>query len=802
MLKKASLLGFAICCCLNANAQRQCAFTLTGIITSTEGEALSGATVVLDSGATATITDAHGHYRFQKLCSRTYAVRVQFVGFEPMQTKIAIAQNATHDFALKADVSMLQEVVVRAHQPLTEHVNNVAILNARQLLQQAGKSLGETLKEIPGVNTIQAGPGIFKPVIHGVHSQRILILNHGIRHEGQQWGAEHAPEIDPFVASSLVVIKDANAIKYGTDALGGVILINPPDLPEKAGLSGKLVSVAQSNGRVATLSGSLEGGIKSHEGWGWRVQGTAKSAGDFHAADYSLTNTGLREYNFSGAVGLHKESFGVEVFYSRFQTELGILRGTATSSIEDLAIAMERDVPNFTTSFSRSVSEPRQAVVHNLVKLNAHTERGNSEYRLQYGFQSNARQEFDLRKGALAKTPALDLQLQTHTLEAEWEHEDDSGRTLCLGVNAMAQDNVNIFGTMQVPFIPNFVNYSGGVFAVGQKIIQQWKLDLGVRYDYRFYRVKGFDYKNVFYQDNLHFGNVSATAGATWRMPSGNRWDFNISTAWRPLHVAELYSSGVHQSAVGIEYGLLLDAETNEVQPFSGADVRPEQALKFISTYQWEREKVHFFLTGYANRIGNYVYLKPSGITENVRGALPFFRYAQTHVLMVGADVSFAVDFSPTWKGTATAALLRAKNLTSTGELPFIVPNRFDVGLRWAQRADSKYSLYAETKLRYVARQHFQPRIITPRQFLEASKQGVDLLENDNRNLDFAPAPDGYFLVSASAGGALKIGQKRLEMGFSVTNALDASYREYTNRFRYFADDLGRNFSISIQYHF
>ncbi|MFM9075334.1 MAG: TonB-dependent receptor, partial [Bacteroidota bacterium] len=69
------------------------------------------------------------------------------------------------------------------------------------------------------------------PVIHGVHSQRILILNHGVRQEGQQWGAEHAPEIDPLIASDIQVIKDASAIRYGVDAIGGVVVVNPPALP-------------------------------------------------------------------------------------------------------------------------------------------------------------------------------------------------------------------------------------------------------------------------------------------------------------------------------------------------------------------------------------------------------------------------------------------------------------------------------------------------------------------------------------------------------------------------------------------
>jgi iron complex outermembrane receptor protein len=48
-----------------------------------------------------------------------------------------------------------------------------------------------------------------------MHSNRVLILNNGIRQEGQQWGSEHAPEIDPFMAQKLTVIKGAAGVRYG-----------------------------------------------------------------------------------------------------------------------------------------------------------------------------------------------------------------------------------------------------------------------------------------------------------------------------------------------------------------------------------------------------------------------------------------------------------------------------------------------------------------------------------------------------------------------------------------------------------
>ena len=492
-----------------------------------------GATITLSQNQEGTITDASGNFHFDKLCKGTYRVKVQYLGYENLEFEIPIDGAVTKIIHLNEDVQQLQEVVVEDELQHTEHSHNLATLNAKQLAESAGKTLGESLKEIPGVNSIQTGPGIFKPVIHGVHSQRVLILNHGIRQEGQQWGAEHAPEIDPFIASDVSVIKDASSIKYGTDAIGGVIVVNPALLPETAGIGGTLNMIGQSNGRSGTFSGMMEGGIKNHDGWGWRAQGTAKRSGDFHAPSYMLTNTGIKELNFSAATGYHNQQFGFEVFFSHFNTELGILKGTSIGSPEDLEEAMERSTPLYTSSFSYDIGEPRQEVQHNLFKLSGHVKTKRGEWKLQYGFQNNQRKEFDLRIGDLSNTPELNLRLNTHTIETEWETVKSEKWSIAAGATGIYQQNRTVYGTQRVPFIPDFNNISAGAFGVTKVYLNQWTIDAGVRYDYRYYSVAGYDYKNSLFRSTLQFNNFSATAGATVGIKEKGTLNLNISSAWR-----------------------------------------------------------------------------------------------------------------------------------------------------------------------------------------------------------------------------------------------------------------------------
>ena len=800
LLSQRAILFFFCACGYAAGwAQDACHYRLSGKVVNDTGEILPGATVLLLPDSVHAITDGQGLFTIGGLCAGAYRLMVQSVGSQAQQVDITLAGDADRIITLQPEAKQLQEVVVQDKLLNVEHVQNYAVLSQKQLEESAGKSLGETLREIPGVNTIQAGPGIFKPVIHGVHSQRILILNHGIRQEGQQWGAEHAPEIDPFTASQIVVIKDASAIRYGTDALGGVVVVNPAPLPEQAGLGGSVNTVVQSNGRSGTLSGMLEGGISRHDGWGWRVQGTVKRAGDYHTPDYQLTNTGVRELNFSGAAGYHKEALGVDVFFSHFQTELGILRGTAITSGEDLEHAMEREPPQYTTGFSYDISQPRQEVGHNLFKVNGHVDRPGGVWRFQYGFQNNSRREFDIRRGSLLSTPAIDLKLNTHTLEAEWESGKSERRTTCIGITGMLQNNDNIPGTQVIPFIPNYTNQSAGVFVINKLYVKRWTIDVGGRYDYKHYSVSGRDYKNQLYQAPASFQNPSATAGATLQLPRQQTLNINLSSAWRPPHVAELYSMGTHQGVAMIEYGMLLNDSTNEIMNIHDTRVKSEQAVKLVTTYARSWDHLQVEASVYANSIFNYIYLRPMGVTQDTRGIFPYARYTQTDALFLGSDLSAIWKATDHLTITPKVSLIRAADVRHDDYLPYIPSNRYEVAARY--EALPRFWLkgfFVEAKLRYVDRQRRAPRVVTPREILDAYAENVDLFKNDTRNFDYMASPSAYMLANLATGFAYTGDKVRYDFRLSAENLLNTSYREYTNRFRYYADELGRNFIFSI----
>jgi iron complex outermembrane receptor protein len=164
------------------------------------------------------------------------------------------------------------------------------------------------------------------------------------------------------------------------------------------------------------------------------------------------------------------------------------------------------------------------------------------------------------------------------------------------------------------------------------------------------------------------------------------------------------------------------------------------------------------------------------------------------------------VDVAVIWKLTdhfslaPKASLLRATDERKNDYLVFIPPNRYELTLRYEKVKVAGFeNFYFETGYRYIDKQHRAPRTIMPQTFLDAAKTGTDPLQGSDDNFDFMNAPSAYGLLHASIGVALKGEKTRYDFRVASENVLNSTYREYTNRFRYFADEIGRNFILSAK---
>ncbi|MGV3585697.1 MAG: TonB-dependent receptor [Adhaeribacter sp.] len=789
MVIKYFLIGLLLLSRLPAAAQnilpasKSCGLTLAGkILNQHQDEPLPAATIVLEELNQAIQTDMAGNYHFHDLCPAVYHIKISYVGFNPIRQEIRLHAATIRNFKLHPVATSLGTVQISGQRVPPPPTQSTSSLTGEALENTRGESLGKALEQLAGVTTLNTGPSISKPVIHGLHSNRVLLLNNGVRQEGQQWGTEHAPEIDPNIAASLTVIKGAAGVRYGSDAVGGVVLVEPAPLRDSAGTDAAINLVGMSNNRMGNIGATVNHNFARLPALSLRLQGTLKKGGNAQAPDYYLKNTGFTEQNFSATVGYRQEKYGLELFYSQFNTQLGILSAAHIGNLTDLQGAIESPVPLETSRFSYKINRPYQQVNHDLVKLSGYFKAGEAgKFTWISSFQDNKRAEYDKhlpRNNDLAaqNRPEINLQLRTFYNELIWEHQPYKNLTGSVGISGMVQQN-KYQGRF---FIPNYLNYTGGIFWLERWRKAKWQLEAGTRYDYRLLDVVLYE-NRVRTEPRFTYHNFSGTLGGIYELNHHVSFSLNAGTAFRSPTVNELFSNGLHHGTASIEIG--------------DRNLKPEKAYNVVATATYESEqKLNGELSFYQNYIQDYIFLAPVfPATLTVRGAFPTFRYSQTNATFKGVDLNINYALTNAFSLNTKASLVRAYNVKAKDYLILIPPDRFDAHLRYSPGKPKK--AFFQVGGLWVRRQDRVPDNPVSNSEPEEDNQTNFIPVNG----DYKVPPPGYFLVQASLGTTFMAGKQPIEISLTGNNLTNTAYRDYLNRFRYFADEMGRNVVLRVR---
>lgn len=717
--------------------------------------------------------DTQGDFSFSRLCEGNYQLIVSGQGFGQLDTVLAVRGPVSLHFSMLPEGRQIDEVIVLADPVKKQEVQTLqrSEISGQDLDKLRGASLGEALKTITGVTTIQTGPSISKPMIHGMYGNRILILNNGVRLEGQNWGSEHAPEIDPFIATKLSVIKGPASIRYGMDAVSGVVLVDPKDLPKIRSVKGEVNLVGATNGRSGTGSGQLEGAFgKKLSGLSWRVQGTVKESGSYKTPTYYLTNSAVRENNYSAALGYHKGRFGANLFFSGFNSKIGIYAGSNVGNLDDLLFLFNSPQPIVESKFSYDIQRGYQAVSHQTFKAQGHylfKKAGKLTY--TYARQENKRSEYgeDLSYNQAivdANIPDAYFQLITNTSDLILEHRAIGNFSGSIGASYITQGNV-YKGLDYRALIPNFRNYAGGIFLLEKWQKNKWLVEGGIRYDYKWMRT----YTEDFTTQQLHsadysWQNLSGSLGVLYSFSDELKWNTSVSTGWRPPAPIELFANGIHQSAASYEIG--------------DSTLKAERSVNAQSYLNFSYRRFKAEIGGYYTVTDNFIYLSPrSQPVVTIAGTYPAFEYKQGAVFYTGLDAQLDFEFVKNLHFTSKTTLIYAYNKTIHDYLIYTPANRFENGL--------SYSLKTLLKLRDF--------------YVEGSALAVARQTHVPPNTDYVASPAGYVLLNAGFGFSVPVGGELIGISFSANNILNTVYRDYLNRFRYYSNDLGRNFTLRVK---
>jgi len=750
------------------------------VVSEVSQEPLIGAVVRCEGVSNPSVTDIDGRCVVKlKRASDRMKLTVSYVGYKAVTKVVSIPDSRMITLQLKDDSKQLDNVTVTALKRHTSVLQQSSAISQEALEKGGATSLAKLLETIPGVSSISTGNTIAKPVIQGMHSSRILLMNNGVRLESQSWGADHAPELDYTGSSMVEVVKGAECIRYGFGAMGGVVLLNDAPLPyenKKIKVNGNVNMGYDTNARGFSGSGTIETGYKQ---FGLRLHGMYTKGGDYRTADYVLNNTGYNTISFSALAGWQGKKLTATLFSSIYYQRSGIYYASKISDLSQLIKRFEygRPDPETVKPFSYEIKPPFQQSQHVTLKGELKWELNpNHHLNFTLSFQENLRQEFENRKKTQwSWIPMQDLMLKTYKFDVLWQAKWKLWKmTTDAGLSNTYQTNFNYPGTKQPAFVPNFAALSMGGYFLHKAEFGKLQCALGMRYDFRVLSVNGYSSLSnyTYYDDFKLYSNFTMSLATHYQF--NDKWDAraNIGWSWRPPDINELYAIGLQDGSYWV---------------VGNKNLASERGYKLVLGTKYRNTWFSIEPSFFFQRINSYIYdhigTGKDRFHNHPSGKYPKFIYDQDDVKLYGGDIEATVKPLQGLTFVGKGEWMFARNLTHNDWLPFMPSDRYGLSATYDLPLTKNHKYHSSLSLSgiYVTKQtRFDP------------------------DKDLVPdSPPAYFLLNGTAEFRIGLPQNR-ELKFMIVgdNILNALYKEYTDRFRYYAHERGANFSLRTLFKF
>lgn len=759
----------------------RCTATVDGhVVDRKSHDPVAGASVSTGNDLLAT-TDDSGRFSLHEVCAGALELAFDRADYVVDRRTLTIGTTAV-SFEIEL-VQQSEVIVVEDKAPDAIDMRSATTLTGAALEKSRGKGLSEALADVPGVSQLRSASGMGKPIVRGQFGRRLLLLVDGIRHRSQDWGLDHAPEIDPFVAGKLVVVRGASGVRYGPDAIGGAVLVEPPDLLRVPGSAGEVHLIGISNGRGGALAGRVQFAPDAAPGLAVEVEGSLKRLAAARTPDYALDNTGVSEWNVGATVGYRHTGIDAKLTYLRYQAEIGVCTCLQIESRDDFYAQIERDRPLGSELYEADfeIQRPKQAVSHDLAIARARRDIERlGTVQATYSFQFDHRREYDIVRDSVTG-PQFNFKLMTNELELLLEHNP-----IHISDHLHLRGTAGVVGGAQrhrydgLPLVPDYSGWGVGAYAIERLIAHDVEVEAGVRYDLlsRTANIERNDFLRLVRSGQLamdacgtigsqidcasRYHTVSASAGGLYRITDDWSAKLDVSTASRPPNPDEQYLNGA--------------APTFPVLGLGKPDLDPETTYSASITTAVASDHVTGEVSAYANKIDDYIYFAPAIddagapiFDVTIRGAFPRFVTRPVDAVFYGVDAGVAVAPLSVLELGAQASLVRARNTSDDTPLVFIPPDR----LRGTITA--KPPSFGGVRNGFVTLSGTYVR----------RQRSFDLAA------DFATPPAPYFLLGAEAGGEMKVGAQLVKLALTGSNLLNTRYRDYTSLLRYFADQPG-----------
>ena len=659
----------------------------------------------------------------------------------------------------------LDEVVLSLpfNQTLGKSVIKVDKINFNDLNPILQQYISKSISKLPGVSILSTGPGVSKPSIRGLSYDRVVVYSQGVRLENQQWGDEHGIGVSTSGINSIEVIKGPSYVLYGSDAMGGVLYVEP----ERYSSDFSVDYMGLYNSNYNGITNNL--GLKGSSGkFSYIARANMVDNQSFSTPDGEVENTWFKENDVQAGLKYETEKFSSDLRLTMNFSELGLPHMEEGHDDHDDHDEEGHDDHEDHDEEGHDDHEDHedhyQELSHTtLTWVNTFDLGNDHQLNVTLGRQLNDRKEFggheeeeghddhdeeghddhDGHEGHEEGEAELDMELSTNTLDVSLVMPQSDNLNLTIGTNFLSQENKN-FGHEEL--IPDAEKKDFGLYALGQITMENGAALLGVRYDNRSISSD---------MGSSDFSNFNGSVGIK-RDFENSTLRFNIGSGYRAPNLVELFADGVHHGTFRYERGNLNLVAEKSFQTDISFDINNDDS------------SVSFDL--FYNDISDYIYISPS---SDIEDGFAVYDYMQQDSELYGGEISFAKKTGFDWLSYNTSLEYIFAESADGEALPFISPLTFNQVFNID--ISSNYSFEID--------------------FLAKAKQGrVSMFEEET---------DGYSVLNLSGNWMTSFLDNDLNIFWSISNVFDKEYYDHLSRFKTAGiEEMGRNISVGLKYNF
>ena len=804
-MKKTTATSAAVFMALTA--QVAAATTIKGKVTNEAGKAVVGAEVRIEGSKQVTFTDAQGNYEFTGVQVPHVHLHVYSPDYVHGDNDLGdISSDQVADFVL-TPVS-IENIVVTASvlgSSVLESVTPVSVIDEYKLRKIQAETLGETLKNTPGVHSTYFGPVASSPVIRGNDGPRVKIVQNGLDvSDVSRIGPDHNVAANSTSATQVEVLRGPATLQYGSGAIGGVVNVVDNRIPSEVpvGIEGDVEAnyATVNDGKFGRFN--LTGGqnnIAFHvDGFKRKtdnadIPGYASVTPDDDEQPGTLESSAMDTTNITAGLSMVDEEgyFGFSV--EKLDNFYGV-PGHSHAHEEEHEGETEEE-------HAEHAGEEGTNLDVDMTRYQAAGEwyspfKGISS--LKFGAAYTDYEHVEIEDGEVGTrftNQGSDIRLAaTHADIDAWH-----------GVFGLQYHNSDYAAEGDEAYTPPTETESMALFLVEQKKFGSLILELGGRLERTNYNADTVDFElevaeheeehhdeeheeheMVFDFDEYAFTSSSLSAGLNWEYMPGYSVALTLSRNERAPSQQELFSAGQHLATQTFEVGLVYDMDEDGEVSENLRSVKEEVSNNIDLTFRKFSGDSGYTLSFFYNQADDYIYQSATDLTalahgheeeeeeahdeheEHAEEGTPVYYFNQDDATIYGVEAEGFVDLNVNWRVSLFGDYIRAK--IDSDNLPRIPPLRLGSTISYEGEALS-------------------------------SELSVVWYDDQTKTTEYETATDGYTLVNASVDYRLSDTQD-WTVYVRANNLFDEEARVHTSFLKDQAPLPGRNFILGTRFSF